>query len=300
MFDGKLYFSAYSAEYGNELWSTDGTEAGTQMVKDINPGDAHADPRFLTVYNNQLYFIGYDYINGSKLWVTDGTYDGTSMVNEGDEGYVQYYLTSCINLLFYQGSDITNGTEPWVSDGTAEGTHMVKDIYPGSYGGCNFGQKCVYNGKLYFNANDGSSNGEQLWVTDGTESGTYIIKPPDSTEPAPLMNALGFKEYNGSLFFGAMFDEKGLELWKLTSEDNTGISAVKNAGLEIYPNPVTSILWLKQASTETYYDIFNLEGKVVLSGKIEAANSFPIDVSGLNQGTYVLRTLGRSIKFIRQ
>ena len=38
----KAYFSAYSPTAGVELWVTDGTAAGTVMVKDINPGLAAA------------------------------------------------------------------------------------------------------------------------------------------------------------------------------------------------------------------------------------------------------------------
>jgi ELWxxDGT repeat protein len=36
-FNGKLYFAANDGVHGFELWSTDGTSAGTSMVVDINP-----------------------------------------------------------------------------------------------------------------------------------------------------------------------------------------------------------------------------------------------------------------------
>jgi len=36
--NGKLYFNANDGVHGRELWATDGTEAGTQLVKDISPG----------------------------------------------------------------------------------------------------------------------------------------------------------------------------------------------------------------------------------------------------------------------
>src|SRR5690606_40542772 len=50
--NGKLYFSANNGTSGEELWVTDGTEVGTQMVKDINPvGDSHLGG--FTVYNNK-------------------------------------------------------------------------------------------------------------------------------------------------------------------------------------------------------------------------------------------------------
>jgi ELWxxDGT repeat protein len=43
--DGTLFFVARTVSTGFELWKTDGSAAGTVMVKDINPGIASSLPR---------------------------------------------------------------------------------------------------------------------------------------------------------------------------------------------------------------------------------------------------------------
>ena len=41
------FFSADDGVHGDELWVTDGNEAGTHLVKDINPGLGDADPELI-------------------------------------------------------------------------------------------------------------------------------------------------------------------------------------------------------------------------------------------------------------
>jgi hypothetical protein len=50
-------FTAYDGSInGEELWKSDGTEAGTVMVKDINPG-ASSVPDQLTDVNGTLFLL---------------------------------------------------------------------------------------------------------------------------------------------------------------------------------------------------------------------------------------------------
>lgn len=62
-FLNKLYFTADDGINGIELWRTDGTTAGTEMIEDINPaGNSEVD--FLTVLGSRLIFVANDPLNG--------------------------------------------------------------------------------------------------------------------------------------------------------------------------------------------------------------------------------------------
>jgi ELWxxDGT repeat protein len=56
------YFNATDAAAGSELWRTDGTTAGTTLVKDIDPGPSpngeHATE--LAAIGNTVFYSGYD------------------------------------------------------------------------------------------------------------------------------------------------------------------------------------------------------------------------------------------------
>src|SRR5262245_5797505 len=74
------YFSANDGTTGIELWKTDGTAAGTVLVKDILPGPGNSYPRFLSNVNGTLYFLADDGVSGRELWRSDGTAAGTNVV----------------------------------------------------------------------------------------------------------------------------------------------------------------------------------------------------------------------------
>ena len=73
--------------HGWELWESNGTTLGTQMLIDINNvGSASSYPANFTATANYLYFSANDGTNGTKLWRTDGTAAGTVLVDNIDPG----------------------------------------------------------------------------------------------------------------------------------------------------------------------------------------------------------------------
>src|SRR5262245_34527758 len=79
---GVAYFSADDGIHGRELWRTDGTTAGTSIVKDIQTGSGSSSPTNFVVIGTTAYFAATTSSAGTELWVTDGTEGGTRMVVE--------------------------------------------------------------------------------------------------------------------------------------------------------------------------------------------------------------------------
>src|SRR5262249_51574661 len=72
-----LFFTADVPGLGRELWRSDGTEAGTALVKDIVPGAAGSNPAGLTNVNGVLFFTAEAPGLRFELWRSDGTEAGT-------------------------------------------------------------------------------------------------------------------------------------------------------------------------------------------------------------------------------
>ena len=194
------YFSAWDAGDGEELWRTDGTEAGTRLVRDLAPGPFGARPRELTPFGGRLFFA-----IDSELAVSDGTAAGTARVVP--RVVLPEHLTVAGSLLFFAATDEA-GEELWRTDGTPAGTRRVKDIAAGQAGSAP-DQLTAIGSLVYFAAS--GPQGRELWRSDGTESGTVmvadILPGPDSSDPR------GLARVGARVFFEAASSASGRELW---------------------------------------------------------------------------------------
>src|SRR5262249_46518336 len=133
MLGDHLLFAATDSSHGTELWTTDGTAAGTHLVRDICPGpcsginvqSAAPLPSPPVRVGEQVFFAADDGRSGSELWKSDGTLAGTVQVADvrpGPNGSQPYYLVSFrdrIHFFAYAGAGVFAF---WQSDGSAAGT----------------------------------------------------------------------------------------------------------------------------------------------------------------------------------
>jgi len=169
---GTLFFTAYDYANGRELWKSDGTTAGTVLVKRISPGGFGSNPSKLVNVNGTLFFATYHDVHGWELWKSDGTAAGTVLVKDilPDMNVSDLFELANVNgtLLFW--ADL--GTL-WMSDGTEAGTVPVKSLVP--FAASHLSSHLTSaNGALFFTADDGV-HGVQLWK--------YVPEPVTNGRP---------------------------------------------------------------------------------------------------------------------
>lgn len=246
------------------LYSTDGTEATTKFIKDLD-GDSNERKvklysyysEYFVKYKGALYFVRENVDNiGVELWKTDG--DTTTLVkniNPEDSSYgsssYPKKLTVVNDKLVLVANDGSYGEELWVSDGTTDGTTILKNINPNANSGTTIYYLKQTDSELYFFSNHYSSTAGDtiytLWKTDGTVDGTVALHSSTYNEERFNVDTSDHRSVlvnNGKLFFMASYREyntlseewksKGSELWttdgtaegtKVVSDFNLGDSS---------------------------------------------------------------------------
>ncbi len=128
-----MFFSAADDIHGQELWKSNGTNAGTVLVKDITPGDYGSYPSSLTAVGGRLFFSANDGVHGQELWKSNGSRSGTVLVRNikpRDYSRLSHLPDRGGRTLFFTAEDGLHGRELWKSNGSKSGTVLVKDIHP--------------------------------------------------------------------------------------------------------------------------------------------------------------------------
>jgi len=191
---GSAVFFTRGSTSPMQLWKTDGTAAGTVLVRDGLAVDEFA------LHGGSLFFSA-----SGALWKTDGTTMGTVKLKDlGSDSLTSF--TSVGSMLFFlskRGSYFAL----WRTDGSAAGT-----IPLASSSGADFG---VLGSEVLFAGYD-SLTGHELWKSDGTAAGTVLLKDicPGTSLTGTDSDPASFATIGGAVYFAALDKTAGRELWK--------------------------------------------------------------------------------------
>ena len=193
VYQNKLYFSS---NYWSKLMVFDGVNAPSLVSTSV------VSPFNITEYDGKLYFRAADTSGDIELWSFDGvTASIAASINPTGHSQARY-LTEFDGKLYFSAADSGINYELWCYDNGS--AWMVTDIN-GTLKGSNPEHLKVYNGRLYFSADDGSGASKELWVHEaGTSSAEMVtdIYPGGGSYPATLTlfdGKLFFTGYNGSI-----------------------------------------------------------------------------------------------------
>ena len=158
----RAFFTAREDEHGEELWVTDGTEAGTHLVKDIVSGFEGINSIELVAVGEEVFFAPSDFSVSSQ--------------------YSSQF-----------------GYELWTSDGTESGTYMVRNIAPDSSSSYPTGLT-AFGDRLLFVADAYNGRGNQLFITDGSRSTFSNLAQPVRILDTRSGNKVGALDGRGAAY----------------------------------------------------------------------------------------------------
>lgn len=214
----RLFFVAQAD--GLELWSSDGTAAGTSVVSGYTAADPFLATHFLEPIDGRLYFLADDGLRGIELWGADGTGGGLRAVTDFrpyfpfgvGEAYDRFTPESLERVggrLLFAADDGRTGFRLWTSSGRLGSTQRLT----GCPGGCpevrslfaRLGTRVVFAGV-------DAKHGMEPWISDGTGPGTRILR---DIVPGPGGTAVrAFTGAGNRVFFQRYIEEREpVEIW---------------------------------------------------------------------------------------
>lgn len=211
-YNSKLYLKATDGVVGSELWSSDGTTAGTSIVADFNPGSVNFNPTNLTPFNGKLYFSGLTATYGSEMYSFDGSSISIAAdIKAGTAASAPGYILTMGGNLYFRAQEATSTTYRLYKMNSSNAYNIVDNTLL-----CGL-SATAYGNQLIFNA--GTTSGSlQLYTTDG--STTSLLKTINSSA-TPSISELYTAPTLNKVFFQATDGTNGKELW-ITDGTTTG------------------------------------------------------------------------------
>ncbi|RYD17360.1 MAG: hypothetical protein EOP88_26990, partial [Verrucomicrobiaceae bacterium] len=219
MMGDSLYYSRRTVTHGMELWKTDGTAAGTRLVKETIPGmRSKIDGPVDGVVDGGILLFSTGGGGLPEIWKTDGTEAGTVPVITQWQAGIRNGIAQVLSpapgggLLFqtYFGGlqDASSTDQIWKTDGTQAGTvRLVKDF---AIVGAHVAGDTIWMG------------GGRLWKSDGTAEGTVVSFSTPSRYRIDILWAMS----DDTVLFASSHEGKRM----LLRLDAGGITPLKEIG----------------------------------------------------------------------
>jgi ELWxxDGT repeat protein len=280
--NGVVYFLGNAGGDSNmELWRTDGTSAGTRMVKNDETGKPFNPINHLAVANNTVYVFTKDYseeedLNSHGLWKSDGTAAGTTMIKRIPFGPVygepDIFMYSGASKLYFI---LPNGMYDkflWTSDGTATGTEMVWQ----------FGPIVTVLPTHY------TVNGDNIYISGGHDFDSFIVRSngeqcgtfsvPFPMDEAGRITDVYLTTLGNVLYFPGFEPNNGMELWRYV--DSAAPCSDANLAMQGRENTEEIITVDDEVSINTYPNPFVSEFSITVQGKAEI--KYKLGITGMN------------------
>lgn len=267
LLNNKAYFFASTPSSGCNLFETDGTAGGTNVIyNNMNSFSLiyNWPSRQLITFNNRLIFSAYSGTSRG-IWTSDGTIQGTTFVKElTDVQYsvLPYHLTPFNNQIYMRGCDSNRFNIIWRTDGTPAGTEQINMPLMNS-----------------------------LESPHPSVLGKYARYPMVSTGNALYYHA----EYDSTL---------GPRIYKLDLFPAGVGNTPQVSSIDIYPNPAHGFITIDAENAKSIL-INSIDGKQVYRSDNFSSNKTTVDTQQFASGTYTITTLlsdgtKRYGKFVKQ
>ncbi|HEX3920401.1 MAG TPA: FG-GAP-like repeat-containing protein [Caulobacteraceae bacterium] len=320
-FGGKTWFLADDGIHGEQLFSTDGTTAGTVAVATLDPSAPQAPgqpgtpiPDFVALTGGKFMFLA-----DNEAWVSDGTGAGTAPLVSGFD--FPQVIGAVDGLAFIVASpDGVGRNDLYVTDGTTAGTQDLgaESLFASEVGFAIQGDDVFYfssdptdgYGLFAYNAlshsatflgqiptsaafftdvggqlQAGSPNtaaASQVWVTNGTVAGTHMVA---STSPVFFSD---FTTLAGKGYFDVFGSDPGL--WVTDGTAGGTFQVLLNLNIQTQTlTPIGSELYFEVAQSNVTsvwaYNPATQSAAPVAAGNVD---SIPFDFTAVGTGGFFI------------
>ncbi len=175
---GTALFAGSSEEVGNEIFTSDGTAAGTKVWADLVPGLPSSNPSRITAAPNRefgVFHAAYD--DRSAIWYTDGVDVFPSVFSSSvDDNELRILAITDHGAYVSDDGTHRNRTDLWFVSPTGEAS-FVRTFENREGDDAGIGSSAARNsdGTLVFEACVLDDRYCSLWVTDGTYTNTHQV-----------------------------------------------------------------------------------------------------------------------------